>query len=163
MRTFSTRQCCKEYESRFGEPLGQTSLRRVMKKFGISPCKKQNVKKPLGSEYYSEYYKCIMVNIGDQENSKRSKYIPKQRYIWEKHHNQKVPKGSVVIFLDGDRNNYCPENLYCAPLNIIGDVFKHNMNSNDANIQKTALLYEELRHALYRYDKELVQKYDKEW
>lgn len=34
---------------------------------------------------------------------------------WEKYHRMKKPDGHVVVFLDGDRQNYAPENLHCLP------------------------------------------------
>ena len=40
-----------------------------------------------------------------------NKWISKHRYIWEQHHKKEVPKGKVVIFLDGNNRNFEIENL----------------------------------------------------
>lgn len=40
-----------------------------------------------------------------------NKWISKHRYIWEQYHKREVPKGKVVIFLDGDNRNFDVDNL----------------------------------------------------
>ena len=40
-----------------------------------------------------------------------NKWISKHRYIWEQYHQKEVPKGKVVIFLDGNNRNFEIENL----------------------------------------------------
>ncbi len=63
---------------------------------------------PVGSEairYGRPYMKVRM--SGTQNECWR----PKQEVIWERHHGRPVPPRHVVVFRDGDRNNYAPENL----------------------------------------------------
>ena len=40
-----------------------------------------------------------------------NRWISKHRYIWEQHYKKEVPKGKVVIFLDGNNRNFEIENL----------------------------------------------------
>ena len=40
-----------------------------------------------------------------------NKWISKHRYVWEQHYKKEVPKGKVVIFLDGNNRNFEIENL----------------------------------------------------
>ena len=40
-----------------------------------------------------------------------NKWISKHRYIWEQHYKREIPKGKVVIFLDGNNRNFEIENL----------------------------------------------------
>lgn len=40
-----------------------------------------------------------------------NKWLPKQRHIWEQHHNRTVPDGHIVIFMDKDNRNFDPDNL----------------------------------------------------
>jgi transposase-like protein len=39
--------------------------------------------------------------------------------IWEEHHGRKVPAGSVLIFADGNKNNFAPRNLRLVSRNQI--------------------------------------------
>ena len=57
-----------------------------------------------------------------------NKWISKHRYIWEQHYKRKVPKGKVVIFLDGNNRNFEIENLKLIPrgaLLILNNRYKH--------------------------------------
>lgn len=62
--------------------------------------------KPVGTETitYEKGRKIVYVKV-DENNWER-----KHKYIYEKH-NGKVPKDSVIIFLDGNRNNFDIDNL----------------------------------------------------
>ena len=61
--------------------------------------------KPLGSERIVKDGYCE-VKVSDTGR----RWIPKHVLIYEKHHG-KVPKGSAVIFLDGDKRNFDIDNL----------------------------------------------------
>lgn len=57
-----------------------------------------------------------------------NKWISKHRYIWEQHYKRKVPKGKVVIFLDGNNRNFEIENLKLisrGALLILNNRYKH--------------------------------------
>lgn len=45
------------------------------------------------------------------EIKRNGKYRPKQRVLYEEYHGVKVPNMDLVIFEDGDRNNFAIENL----------------------------------------------------
>ena len=49
-----------------------------------------------------------------------------------------------VIFLDGNRMNYNPDNLYAVKMNVAGTIEKMQMHSEDKDIYKTALMWGEL-------------------
>nr|DAP11762.1 MAG TPA: homing endonuclease [Caudoviricetes sp.] len=57
-----------------------------------------------------------------------NKWISKHRYVWEQHHKKEVPKGKVVIFLDGNNRNFEIENLKLisrGALLILNNRYKH--------------------------------------
>ena len=57
-----------------------------------------------------------------------NKWISKHRYIWEQHYKREVPKGKVVIFLDGNNRNFEIENLKLisrGALLILNNRYKH--------------------------------------
>lgn len=151
----STRQCAKAFTDTFDEPLSQTCLRRLMDKNSIRSKNRSNAFEPIGTERYSSYYDCMMVKVGDYhlDKSKSKKendhlrnrnWALKQNIVWEKATGRKLKWREVVIFLDGDRTNYSPENLYAVPMNVAGTIEKMRMHSEDPDIYKTALIWGEL-------------------
>ncbi|WP_294681972.1 HNH endonuclease signature motif containing protein [uncultured Gemella sp.] len=57
-----------------------------------------------------------------------NKWISKHRYIWEQYQKKEVPKGKVVIFLDGNNRNFEIENLKLisrGALLILNKRYKH--------------------------------------
>ena len=53
-----------------------------------------------------------------------------------------------MVFLDGNRMNYNPDNLYAVPLNVAGTIEKMRMHSENAEIYKTALIWGKLYYAM---------------
>ena len=58
--------------------------------------------------------------------------------IYEKHHG-KVPKGSAVIFLDGDKRNFDIDNLYLVTRSQLAMLNKNSLIQKDAELTKTAI------------------------
>ena len=152
IQTMSTRDCAKAFTEKFGESLGQTQLRRIMERNGIKASVKRNEFLPIGSERYSDYYKCMMVKTGDyhiskddsksqQRRKRNANWQLKQNYVWEQENKTKLPRHWVVIFLDNNRMNYSPENLFAVPLQVAGTIERTNMHSEDPIIYKTALIW----------------------
>ena len=159
IQTMSTRECARAFSESFSEPLGQTELRRIMARNGIQASKKRNDFAPIGTERYSEYYQCIMVKVGEyhchkgdtrseRDYKRDANWKLKQNLVWEKANGKELPWRWVVVFLDGNRMNYNPDNLYAVPLNVAGTIEKMRMHSEDAEIYKTALIWGELYYAM---------------
>ena len=78
--------------------------------------------KPIGSETFKGGYWWIKIAdnplpknyTGDQ---RRKNWQQKHRVIYENAHGP-IPEGHLVVFLDGDRNNFDLDNLYCCPRRI---------------------------------------------
>lgn len=94
-----------------GKKLAEYCSEETIEKIKATQYKKGN--KPLNTQPINkisideEGYKIIKVS-DDGCRWKRWKYY--QRYIWEQHYG-KIPKGKIIIFLDGDKNNCNIENL----------------------------------------------------
>ncbi len=152
----STRECAQAFSEKFPEGLGQTVLRRLMKKNGISARAKENAPTPVGTERYSSYYDCIMVKVSESRVAGIKKDSPefvrirnnswkmKQNLIWEQMTGETIPWRHIVVFLDGDRTNYSPDNLFAVPLQIAGTIERMRMHSENPEIYKTALIWGEL-------------------
>lgn len=159
METMSTRECSKAFSEKFAEPLGQTHLRRVLTKFGIPICRKSNDFLPVGTERYNKYYDCMMVKVGDchvrneisvqeRDRKRNANWKMKQNLVWERTTGKSLPWRWCVVFLDGNRMNYDPSNLYAVPLQVIGTIEKMRMHSENPEIYKTALIWGQLYFTL---------------
>ncbi len=84
--------------------------------------KKGNVppnRKPVGSERIDskDGYIQIKVRQRDPYTGFPTRYRQKQVVLWERKHGKKVPKGSCIIFKDGDKRNFEDSNLVCITRN----------------------------------------------
>lgn len=91
------------------------------------------------------------VKIDNQKLPK--KYTTEERYrnwklkhhiIWEKHHGP-IPPGCKVIFLDGDRNNFNIENLYCADVRVLTYLMRNNMWYSNGPLTLSSIKWAELK------------------
>lgn len=64
---------------------------------------------------------------------------PKQLLVWEEYHNEKVPKGSFVTFLDGDKRNFDIKNLALITQSENVRMNQNGYRFSDAEVTKTAL------------------------
>lgn len=54
----------------------------------------------------------VEVHVAQCRREKQNdQWVLKQRLVWERHHGMPVPEGCKVIFCDGNRRNFDPENL----------------------------------------------------
>lgn len=159
LQLMSTRKVAEAYTKHFGEALGQTQLRRVCERNGITNPRKENKPLPVGYERWSDYYQCYIVKTSavsvkgmkpsrERQRLRNSQWQLKQNYIWELEHQRKLPKDWIVVFLDGDRTNYDPSNLYAATLEEIGYTYRTKINSEFAPAMRSALICSKLAFAL---------------
>lgn len=159
IQVMSGRKVAKAFTEHFGEPLGQTQLRRLCERNAIKNPRKEFSALPVGYERWSEYYQCYMVKVKqisvkgmkpshERRKLRDSQWKMKQTYVWEQTHGKELPNDMIIVFLDGDRTNYNPENLYAAPLQNVGYVYRTNMNSEFAPVMKSALICADLAFAL---------------
>ena len=89
--------------------------------------------KPVGSERIMKDGYCE-IKVSDTGRRWRPKHV----LIYEKHHG-KVPKGSAVIFLDGDKRNFDIDNLYLVTRSQLAMLNKNSLIQKDAELTKTAI------------------------
>lgn len=164
----SQRKIAEEFSKEF-EPIGQTELRRLMKRNGIESLRAENKMLPVGTERWSNYYQCIIVKVTEYSvagiaDKKKADYLRnkqwklKQNLVWEQTHGKILPWRHIVVFLDGDRTNYDPDNLYAVSLAVAGSVEKWKLHSEHPDIYKTALRYGELYFAMIKEDPLLMDR-----
>jgi len=93
---------------------------------------------PVGSERVNaDGY--VDVKIADP-NKWRGKHL----LVWEQHHGRPVPKGYAVIFGDGNRRNFDPENLILVSRQQLAVMNKHGLIRNNAELTKTGVIMADL-------------------
>ena len=108
--------------------------------------------RPIGSERVdAEGYTLIKVS---NEGCKHKMWALKHRIVWEQHHKKKIPRGSVIIFADGDKSNLNIENLICVTRNELKVLNKCKLISSIAELTKTGLNIAKIRIKLAELRKE---------
>lgn len=93
--------------------------------------------KPIGSERINgDGYVDIKIQDGKAQKNWRGKHI----LIWEKHHGQPVPEGHAVIFGDGNRRNFDPDNLILVSREQLVRMNQKNLIRNDAELTRTGVI-----------------------
>lgn len=72
------------------------------------------------------------------------------RYVWEQH-NGELPKGYVVLFLNGDKADARIENLMAVPCGIVGALNVSGWRFDDPDMTKASVLILELQRALTKF------------
>jgi len=108
----------KLYKEKYNKEITKTQLKLFKRRYNVrcnfdgrfqkGKVKNPKPPKPIGTEriYYDNGKKRIMVKSGNK------KWIEKTRYIYEQHYG-KIPDNCVIIFLDGNRDNFDIKNLKC--------------------------------------------------
>lgn len=112
---------------------GQKMSQEQYKKCAGTMFKKGNIPhnhRPLGSERIDQDG---FIEIKIEEPNK---WMLKQRYIWEQTTGEKIPKGGIITFLDGDRRNFDISNLAFITKNENCRLNHRKMRSDFADITK---------------------------
>ena len=113
---------------------GQENSRKTW--FSSTDRSKQNANynsRPLFSERINkDGYTLIKIN-------EKGKFIPKHRWIYEQHHKCKIPKGNVIIFLDGNKRNLDINNLTMISQNQHKIMNKNNLRFDMAEATQSGI------------------------
>lgn len=114
----------------------------TMFKKGHSPLNR----KPVGSERIDkDGYTLIKI-------AEPNKYVLKHRYIWEQA-NGPVPEGHLIIFLDGNKQNFDLSNLTCITL-AENAVLNHlKLRSTDKDITQAAINVAKIKNKISKLQK----------
>ena len=106
---------------------------------------------PVGTERWKDGY--LYVKVADSPLPKkftvmqlRENWVQKHRLVWESAHG-KIPKGKLIIFLDGDRSNFDLNNLYCIDRKITTVMMRNNWFTDSKEHTLTAIKWCELYFA----------------
>ena len=139
-------------ENKFGKKITTKALRKYFYRHKLSFKKKYNRKdkcvfaKEVGFESPPDKNGLIRIKIND----KQWKY--KQRYLYEKYNNIKLNDEYVVIFADGNKNNFEKENLIAVPKEIARTMYVLMQEEKPKNkeLTKISLLIAEIKNEIKR-------------
>lgn len=107
---------------------------------------------PIGTESWKGGY--LYVKCADNPLPKnfttadlRKNWVAKHRMLWQKAHGA-IPRGGIIIFLDGDRSNFSLDNLYCTNKKTTTAMIRNKWFSENPDITLTAIKWCELHYAL---------------
>ena len=99
---------------------------------------------PVGSERVNaDGYIDVKVHDYTGKDSKKN-WKGKHIITWERHHGRKVPNGHAVIFGDGNRRNFDPENLILVSRAQLARMNQSGLIKNDAALTKTGAVVADL-------------------
>lgn len=102
---------------------------------------------PIGTEYIKPDG-MILVKVNEH------KWEYKQRYIYETYHNIKLPTSTMVVFLDGDRNNFDIDNLMAVSTPEYNCIKNKKLISKNSELNKTAFMSARVYYKVKELSKE---------
>lgn len=134
---FRNKELTNKFNECFGTFLTPNAIYRKCQKLGLRKEMGRYVRYAVGSERKNEDgYTYLKIANPD-------KWIPKQKYIYEQHYG-KTPDGSIVIFLDKDKNNFNIDNLYLVERDVFTFASTRELLTKDAELTKAGLLIAKL-------------------
>lgn len=121
----------KEYSKRYYDE-NRDEINRYRR--GERPAKNPNsLRRPIGSEKVDKHG-CIIVKIGED-----NKWRLKHHLIYEDYYGEKVRELDKVVFLDGNKRNFNPENLVKVSPEEHMCLLGSKILCNDAKLNKVAI------------------------
>ena len=102
---------------------------------------------PILQEVDRDGYIWIKISDDDTKGAWKTNWVQKQRYIYEQTYG-KIPEGYIVIFLDSNRTNFEPDNLYAVPRSIHARMTQNHWYTESKEHTMTAIRLCELNQAL---------------
>lgn len=102
---------------------------------------------PIFQEVNRDGYIWIKIENDNTIGAWKTNWIQKHRYIYEQVYGQ-IPEGYIVIFLDSNRINFDPENLYAVPRSIHARMTQNHWYTESKEHTMTAIRLCELNQAL---------------
>lgn len=92
----------------------------------------------------------VEVKVADRPTGERGahdNWVPKHRLVWEREHGREQPRGTKIIFCDGDRSNLDPENLMLVTDSELGVMNRMPQTWSDRETAEAVLALARLKMA----------------
>lgn len=140
-----------------GQKMPETTREKVKKTWYTKGHSPHNTRK-IGDEWEEDGR--ILVKVKDT-GKRYEMWRPKQLVIWEKYHNERVPKGSFVTFLDGDKRNFDIKNLALITRSENVRMNQNGYRFSDAEITEAALNVVRLKIKIKEKSAEMIKNLNK--
>ena len=140
-KTLSNKELTKRFNKKFGTNKSVNSISLIKSSRGWLSGEKGNFAKgrtpynkaDIGAIEVVNGYELIKVD-------KPERWIPRSQYVWEQQQTgEKLKKGEIVTFLDGNNRNYVIENLMVTTKSEIVQTCKRQLRSSDYNLTKVGI------------------------
>lgn len=144
------------YNERFETKRTPNSIAYIRSKHGIilnnttaksAQGKNNRGSRPIGDERIRKGYVEIKVkqpNVWDK----------KHRYLWEQYHGRTLKRNEVIIFIDQDNRNFDIDNLMMITRAEMGEMNRHQMLTQDEDINKASIAWVKLLQRTREIEKE---------
>lgn len=106
--------------------------------------------KPIGYERITkDGYVEVKVKMRPSSPDRNDNFVAKHRLIWEKLHGP-IPKDSVVIFKDGDKQNFDPDNLLLITKAERLQMTRRGLFSSDPKMTETGALIAKVETSVFK-------------
>lgn len=132
-----------DFEERFGTPITRGQVTTFRQKYGLA---RRNANRsahsrsaPIGSECKVNGYTKIKVRELPSRRGLHDNWVLKHRVVWERAHGCEVPEDVCIMFADGDKGNFDPDNLVAVPRKYTGPLNNSGLEWHDADGLRAAL------------------------
>ena len=138
------KELCQEISDKFDKNISEKAMRKYFYRHNLDYKKKIVSKfdtasnsKPIGTESLPDKNGLVRIKVS------KSSWQYKQRYIYEQYYG-KIPKGYVIMFLDGDNTNFDISNLACVENKNKLYIQSRGLISHNKKMTETGLMISEL-------------------
>lgn len=114
--------------------------------FGFKPGNRPENVAPIGKEVVQKG-RLVLVKVKNT-GSRKQDWIPKTKIVYGE-----VPKGHIIVFLDGDSTNVTLENMACVPLKVHARMAKNRWFFREPELTKAAIKWCEHLCAIKDFEK----------
>lgn len=111
-------------------------------------------KKEIGEKIHRGSSTQEFVKVSNSGNGNED-YILKTKYFYELYHNVKLDKNTMVIFLNGYKEDYSKENLYALDKQTFTSMMKNKLFTKDKETTKNRIKFCEWRMKLRNLEREI--------
>lgn len=92
----------------------------------------------------------IEIHVAQRRKEKANdQWRLKHRWLWEQHHGKPVPKGHVVVFVDGDKRNFDIDNLALVPRSAWCKINQYGLHYSDLETLQAAVDITKLHKGIF--------------
>lgn len=133
----STKEIIELYYQKFGEKMSKMKVEDLKKRFNLRSFDGKYTPRPIGSERLTERGR-IKIKVAEPDVWKL-----KHIYIYEQKYG-KIPKGKVLVFLDGNKQNCSLDNLKLVDKKEQLLMARMDLYSKNTELTKAGILLAEL-------------------